>query len=124
MKYILENADTIIQVGGYILSGLFAFLLNYYKSSKKAQDLAGRLVNDAEAAFLKTSKQGERKVEYAIALLYDKIPAIFRPLFSRDKLKEVLQKEYEKQEAFYKLQLDKAVDFAEDAIYGSEEGRE
>ncbi len=124
MKYILENADTIIQVGAWALSVLFAFLTSYYRSSKTLQGLVARAINDAESAFSGTSKKGEQKFQYALTLLYDKVPVALRPIITKQVLSDMLQKGFNELSSFATQQLDAAVDKAEVILYGSEEGRE
>ena len=124
MKYILENADTIIQIGAYALSAIFAFLTSYYRSSKKLQSLVAKVINDAESAFSGTSKKGEHKFQYALTLLYDKVPVALRPFITKQVLSDMLQKAFNELSSFAEQQLDVAVDKAETVLYGNEEGRE
>lgn len=124
MKYILENLDAVIQIGAYVLSAIFAFLVSYYRSSKKLQGLVARAINDAESAFSGTSKKGEQKFQYALTMLYDKVPVALRPIITRQVLSDMLQKGFNELSGFAQKQLDAAVDKAEVILYGSEEGRE
>ena len=120
MQYILSNADTFIELGLVI----FFFLTTYFRSSKKLQALAGRVINDAEQAFKGTSQRGQDKFNYALTMLYDKVPLVFRPFITREMLSNMLQSAFDELSEFATKQLDGAVDKAEVILYGSEEARE
>ena len=124
MQYILSNADTFIELGAWALSVIFFFLTTYFRSSKKLQALAGRVINDAEQAFKGTSHRGQDNFNYALTMLYDKVPVALRPFITRQLLGEMLQSAFDELSAFATKQLDGAVEQAEIILYGSEEGRE
>lgn len=121
MQYILSNADTFIELGAWALSVIFFFLTTYFRSSKKLQALAGRVINDAEQAFKGTSQRGQDKFNYALTMLYDKVPVALRPFITRQLLGEMLQSAFDELSAFAAKQLDGAVDKAEIILYGSQE---
>lgn len=118
------NIADLIDYSAYALGVIFAFLASYYRSSEKLQNLTAKAINDAESAFAGTAKKGEQKFEYALTMLYDKVPVALRPLITKKTLADMLQKAFEELSGFAEKQLDKAVDAAEDILYGSEEARE
>lgn len=87
-----------------IVCTIIAIITGYYiYIRKKIQEHAIDAINKAED----TDKHGKEKLNEAVDTLYEFVPVVIRPLLSKDILRKIIQKVFDKVEEYAKKQLEK-----------------
>ena len=87
---------------------ILAYLVwQYYKSSSTFRGFIAELIADAEVEFSNVAKAGELKMAWVISKLYSYIPIVFKPFFSEDKLREIVQMVFAQISAYADIQIAK-----------------
>lgn len=112
MQFFIENKEYIDYLA-YALLLVFTYLSKYYQSNSKLKTLVQDVVNDVEKSFKSSALSGEeksyKKLEYATAMLYNKIPVMFKPFLTKEKLQNLISDCVNSMNAFAQEQLDYAV---------------
>ena len=104
-----ELIISVLQVAAYIIIGGMALYLQT-KGNLKAK--ASVLIAEAEATYKDATKAGGEKFEWVVSSLYAIIPAVLKPLISRQMLESLVQSTFDAMQRYAKMQLDKFVDKA------------
>lgn len=109
---MFENINIIeaLQYGAYALGVIFAFAAKYYNSNSKLKSLVAQYINIAEESFKGTSEKGQQKFEYALTMLYSKVPVYLRPFITQKMLSDMLQKAFDEMQDYAAKQFDYIVD--------------
>lgn len=86
----------VLAVIGYFLSYYFHIKAKIYAATEKA-------VDEAE----QDDKVAAEKMELAVNQIYDLIPAILKPLFSKEVIKGIVQNAFNSIESYAKKQIEK-----------------
>lgn len=104
------NITEVLQYGAYALWVIFAFVAKYYNSNSKLKSLVAQYINVAEDSFSGTSEKGRQKFEYALTMLYSKVPVYLKPFITQKMLSDMLQKAFDEMQGYAAKQLDSVVD--------------
>lgn len=96
----MEIVATIVSVVCTILAVIAGY---YIYIRKKIEEEALDAINRAED----TDKHGEEKLEEAVQTVYDVLPQVIKPFISKEFLKTIIQKVFDKVEEYAKKQLNK-----------------
>ena len=97
------NWELILTIVSSILT-IIATILGYYQHIKKRlEQQALDAINKAE----ETDKIGTEKMQDAIKMVYDMIPAVARPFISEKMVEMVIQGVFDKVEDYARKQLEK-----------------
>lgn len=94
----------IIESAAIVLLG---FVVSYLKTSSVVREFIAELIDDAEEEFKDKVKAGTEKMEYVVNLLYDYIPAVFKPIITKDRLKVLAQKVFDSIQSYADKQVAK-----------------
>lgn len=93
MENFLTIIFAVLAVLGYILSYYFSVKAKIYAATEDA-------VNNAE----QDDKEAAEKLEFAVNQIYDIIPAVAKPFFSKKLIEKIVQKAFDKIEEYAKKQ--------------------
>ncbi len=93
-----------------VLTVIFGFLSLYIKSKSTIIEQANQAIDNAEKEFANYTQAGQEKFEFAVDFLYGHVPAVIKPLLTREKVGEIVQFAFDSIQSFAKKQLDKIVD--------------
>lgn len=97
------NWELILTILSSVLT-LVVIIIGYYQHIKKRlEQEALNAINKAE----ETDKIGAEKMQDAIKMVYDMIPAIARPFISEKMIEVVIQGVFDKVEEYAKKQIEK-----------------
>jgi hypothetical protein len=90
-----------------IILGIFTIVLTfisyYYAVKNNLQKAAGDAVNSAE----RNELEGKEKMAIAVEQIYDIVPTVLKPLFTREMIEKIVQEVFDKMQAFAKKQAEK-----------------
>lgn len=84
-----------------ILSIFITFFGYYLLVRSELQKNAGDAINFAE----KTSLKGQEKMNVAVAQIYELVPIAFKPIFTTELIKKIVQEAFDKMQEFAKKQV-------------------
>ena len=108
------NTELIYSIIVTIITLGLGFLSAYFKTRNKLADKVNEGIANAEAEYADTTKAGGEKFEYVINFLYEYIPSVLKPIFSRNMLSTIVQSAFDQIEDYAMQQLDKYVNKIED----------
>jgi len=89
-----------------VISGGVSF---YFKYNKKLSDKAGSLIITAENEYKSVTQSGGDKHEFVVDTIYNLVPTIFKGIFTRTFIGNIVDEAFQKAEAYAKTQADKIV---------------
>lgn len=98
--------NIIINIGLAVLLLIIACIAFYFYILGKVYKEGADAINDAE----QDDKEGKEKLEIAVSRIYDAIPAVLRPLFTRTVITGIVQMLFDKIEAYARKQAKKYAD--------------
>jgi len=99
-KSILGIAEAALAVIVFVIAA-------YYRRSAVLRGFIAELILDAEEEFAKQEKAGALKMAWVIDQLYAYVPAIFKPLITRESLQKLVQAVFDKIAAYADIQIKK-----------------
>jgi hypothetical protein len=91
------------------LVSVVAICLGYYRYiRKKLETGAVDAINKAEL----TAYPGVEKMQYAVDIVYNIVPAVLKPFFSRDVIEVMIQGVFDKMEEYARQQIKDAEEIA------------
>lgn len=103
------NVTDVLQYGAYALWLVFAFVAKYYNSNSKLKSLVAQYINVAEDSFSGASEKGKQKFEYALTMIYSKVPVYLKPFITQKMIADMLQRTFDGMQEYATKQLDKVV---------------
>lgn len=98
------NWELILTIASSILTIVVTIIGYYQHIKKRLEQEALNAINKAE----ETDKIGAEKMQDAIKMVYDMIPAVARPFVSEKLIEAVIQSVFDKVEDYARKQLEKA----------------
>lgn len=107
----------VVEIVELILVIVLAAISQYVAVKKNLTSNITKMISEVEDKYADLSKVGLKKMNEAVDILYDKyVPVFFRPLITKDKIREEIQNTWEYVESYAKNQKDKYVQEAMDKI--------
>ncbi len=104
----MESIIEILKIVGYIILGGAAL---YIKSRGNiVSDIASKVaavIAEAEAEYKDVTKAGGQKFEFAVGKLYELVPAILKPVITKDLISQMVQSAFDGVETYSQTQIDK-----------------
>ncbi len=97
------NWSYIISIILGVLAAVASFVGYYFYIRSKLAKAAAGAVNDAE----KEDKTGAEKLQIAVDQVYALVPAVLKPIISRDIVQGLVQAAFDKIEEYAKKQIEK-----------------
>lgn len=101
-----ELLYTILVTVGTIV---FGFLSAYLKTKSTLKEKVNEGITTAEEIYRDSTKAGGEKFEWVINFLYEYIPSILKPIFTRDMISNIIQSAFDEIQKYATQQLDKLV---------------
>lgn len=102
----------ILEIAKWIVIAILGGLALYAKTNQKLAELAAKAVifiKEAELAYKDSTKSGGAKFEFVVNKLYTFVPAVLKPIITKDILEDITQRTFDQVEAYAKEQLDKRI---------------
>lgn len=99
--------ETVVNIALLIISIVFGALFTYFKTNAKLKGKVGEYISDAENLYASSTKAGGEKFEWVVDQLYNLIPAILKPIFTRVMISTIVQSAFDTIQNYAKTQLDK-----------------
>lgn len=99
-KLIWDIAEIVLMVVIFVIGA-------YYRKSAVLREYIAELILDAEEYYAKQEKAGELKMAWVVGQVYDFIPAIFKPILTKDRIKEIVQGVFDYIAAYADIQVAK-----------------
>lgn len=87
----------------------FGFLSAYLKTKSTLKDKVNEGIATAEEIYKDSTKAGGEKFEWVIDFLYQYIPSVLKPIFTRDMISNIIQSAFDEIQKYATQQLDKLV---------------
>lgn len=87
----------------------FGFLSAYLKTKTTLKDKVNEGIATAEEIYKDSTKAGGEKFEWVIDFLYQYVPSILKPIFTRDMISNIIQSAFDEIQKYATQQLDKLV---------------
>ena len=95
--------ETILTIVFAVLAVIGTFLSYYFHVKAKVYAATESAVNDAE----QDDKTAEEKMELAVNQIYDIVPAVAKPLFTKKVITKIVQAAFDKIEEYAEKQVKK-----------------
>ena len=105
---VLTIVFAILAVFGYFLSYFFSVKARIYSATEDA-------VNNAE----QEDKESTEKLEFAVNQIYELVPTVAKPFFTKNLIRKIVQKAFDKIEAYAQKQLKRKDDESENLSSGN-----
>lgn len=87
----------------------FGFLSAYLKTKSTLKEKVNEGIATAEEIYKDSTKAGGEKFEWVIDFLYQYIPSVLKPIFTRDMISNIIQSAFDEIQKYATQQLDKLV---------------
>lgn len=87
----------------------FGFLSAYLKTKTTLKEKVNEGIATAEEIYKDSTKAGGEKFEWVIDFLYQYIPSVLKPIFTRDMISNIIQSAFDEIQKYATQQLDKLV---------------
>lgn len=87
----------------------FGFLSAYLRTKSTLKDKVNEGIATAEEIYKDSTKAGGEKFEWVIDFLYQYIPSVLKPIFTRDMISNIIQSAFDEIQKYATQQLDKLV---------------
>ena len=108
--------ETVIKIIVPIIVIVLGFLSYYLKTKTNIISKIAELIAQAEEKYKLFSKSGDKKKEYVVDLLYGYIPAILKPLFTKECIGMLVENIFVQIKSFLNTNLEKSTDIIEDKL--------
>lgn len=100
-----------IDVAIELLKWLALFTLGaasiYYQTNTKISCYVAKLIDEAEHVYEDVSKSGGEKFEWVVTALYGMVPAVLKPLITRQMLENLVQSTFDAMQQYALTQVSK-----------------
>lgn len=104
------NTELIYTIVVTIGTVAFGFLSAYLKTKSTLVDKVDEGIATAEEIYKDSVKAGGQKFEWVIDFLYQYVPSVLKPIFTRSMISNIIQSAFDEIQKYATQQLDKLVD--------------
>ena len=99
-KLVWDVAEIVLMVVVFVICA-------YYRKSAVLRGYIAELILDAEEYYAKQEKAGELKMAWVVGQIYDFVPAIFKPILTKERIREIVQGVFDYIAAYADIQVAK-----------------
>ena len=103
------NTELIYTIAVTVGTVVFGFLSAYLKTKSTLKSKVNEGIATAEEVYKDTTKAGGEKFEWVIDFLYQYVPSVLKPIFTRDMISKIIQSAFDEIQKYATQQLDKFV---------------